>query len=81
LIDWLIDLFLLSFVRGAGQEVGRSCILLEFKGKKILLDMGIHPAFSGHASLPYLDHINVEEIELLLITQYVKTQFSFFALE
>ncbi|OQV20708.1 Cleavage and polyadenylation specificity factor subunit 3 [Hypsibius exemplaris] len=55
---------------GAGQEVGRSCILLEFKGKKILLDMGIHPAYNGHASLPYLDHINVEEIELLLITHF-----------
>ncbi|GAU95620.1 hypothetical protein RvY_07209-2 [Ramazzottius varieornatus] len=55
---------------GAGQEVGRSCILLDFKGKKILLDMGIHPAFNGHASLPYLDHINVDEIELLLITHF-----------
>ncbi|XP_055357923.1 cleavage and polyadenylation specificity factor subunit 3-like [Paramacrobiotus metropolitanus] len=55
---------------GAGQEVGRSCILLEFKGKRILLDMGIHPAFHGHASLPYLDHINVEDIELLLITHF-----------
>lgn len=23
--------------RGAGQEVGRSCILLEFKGKKVMV--------------------------------------------
>lgn len=23
--------------RGAGQEVGRSCIMLEFKGKKIMV--------------------------------------------
>ena len=30
---------------GAGQEVGRSCHLLQFKGKSILLDCGIHP---GH---------------------------------
>jgi hypothetical protein len=35
-----VTVFILS---GAGQEVGRSCILLEFKGKKILLDFGIHP--------------------------------------
>lgn len=28
---------------GAGQEVGRSCIVIEFKGKKIMLDIGIHP--------------------------------------
>ena len=39
--------------------------------------MGIHPAYNGHASLPYLDHINVEEIELLLVTQYVPNQFQF----
>lgn len=25
--------------RGAGQEVGRSCIILEFKGKKIMVRM------------------------------------------
>lgn len=25
------------FQRGAGQEVGRSCIMLEFKGKKIMV--------------------------------------------
>lgn len=31
---------------GAGQEVGRSCIMLEFKGKKIMLDCGIHPGLS-----------------------------------
>ena len=29
---------------GAGQEVGRSCILVEYKGKTILLDCGLHPA-------------------------------------
>ena len=32
---------------GAGQEVGRSCHLLEFKDKRILLDCGIHPGLSG----------------------------------
>ena len=28
--------FIIVF-RGAGQEVGRSCIMLEFKGKKIMV--------------------------------------------
>jgi len=28
---------LVSFCRGAGQEVGRSCIILEFKGRKIMV--------------------------------------------
>ena len=32
---------------GSGQEVGRSCIYLSFKGKKILLDCGIHPGLNG----------------------------------
>ena len=54
---------------GAGQEVGRSCHLLEFKGKKILLDCGIHPGMHGVASLPYLDVIDPEEIDLMLVSQ------------
>ncbi|RUS76897.1 hypothetical protein EGW08_015336 [Elysia chlorotica] len=55
---------------GAGQEVGRSCHLLEFKGKKILLDCGIHPGMSGMASLPYLDMIEPEEIDLMLVSHF-----------
>ncbi|KAF3835834.1 hypothetical protein F7725_028392 [Dissostichus mawsoni] len=42
---------------GAGQEVGRSCIILEFKGRKIMLDCGIHPGLEGMDALPFhLDH-------------------------
>lgn len=32
-----ILIFIFNFFRGAGQEVGRSCIMLEFKGKKIMV--------------------------------------------
>jgi hypothetical protein len=28
---------------GAGSEVGRSCILASYKGKKVMLDCGVHP--------------------------------------
>lgn len=28
---------------GGGQEVGRSCILLQYQGRNILLDCGCHP--------------------------------------
>ncbi|KAK7098583.1 cleavage and polyadenylation specificity factor subunit 3-like [Littorina saxatilis] len=55
---------------GAGQEVGRSCHLLEFKGKKILLDCGIHPGLHGVASLPFLDMIDPEEIDLMLVSHF-----------
>lgn len=55
---------------GAGQEVGRSCHLIEFKGKKILLDMGIHPGISGLNGLPFMDYTDPDKIDLLLISHF-----------
>jgi len=55
---------------GAGQEVGRSCHLLEYKNKKILLDCGIHPGMSGLAGTPYLDEERAKDVDLLLITHF-----------
>lgn len=55
---------------GAGQEVGRSCHFLQYKGKKILLDMGIHPGINGVGGLPYMDEIDPHEIDILLITHF-----------
>jgi cleavage and polyadenylation specificity factor subunit 3 len=54
---------------GAGQEVGRSCILVEYKGKTLLLDCGLHPAHTGIAALPFFDEIDPASIDLLLVTQ------------
>jgi len=63
---------------GAGNEVGRSCVLLKFKGKTVLLDCGVHPAYSGIASLPYFDLIDdFASIDLLLVSQYEKIKFLF----
>ena len=55
---------------GAGCEVGRSCIIIKFQGKKIMLDCGVHPAFNGITSLPFFDEIEPEDIDLLLITHF-----------
>lgn len=56
---------------GAGQEVGRSCVLLKFKGKQIMFDCGIHPAYTGVASLPFFDHISdMSQIDLCLVTHF-----------
>jgi cleavage and polyadenylation specificity factor subunit 3 len=56
---------------GAGQEVGRSCVLMKFRGKQILFDCGIHPAFTGMASLPFFDHIpDMSQIDLCLVTHF-----------
>lgn len=49
---------------GAGSEVGRSCILLAYKGKKVLLDCGIHPGLSGIASLPYFDAVDIASVRV-----------------
>jgi predicted metal-dependent RNase len=56
---------------GAGSEVGRSCILLKYKGKTIMLDCGVHPAYSGENSLPLYQNIDVKSVDLLLVSQYV----------
>lgn len=55
---------------GAGQEVGRSCIMLEYKGKKIMLDCGIHPGLNGMDALPFVDIVDTDEIDLLLVSHF-----------
>ncbi|KAK9939792.1 hypothetical protein M0R45_016478 [Rubus argutus] len=55
---------------GAGNEVGRSCVYMSYKGKNVLFDCGIHPAYSGMAALPYFDEIDPSTIDVLLITHF-----------
>ncbi|CAB3409983.1 unnamed protein product [Caenorhabditis bovis] len=55
---------------GSGQEVGRSCHLLEYKGKRVMLDCGVHPGLQGVDALPFVDFVDIENIDLLLITHY-----------
>ncbi|KAM0891664.1 hypothetical protein ACQ4PT_026240 [Festuca glaucescens] len=55
---------------GAGSEVGRSCVHMTFKGRTVLFDCGIHPAYSGMAALPYFDEIDPSAIDVLLVTHF-----------
>jgi len=55
---------------GSGQEVGRSCHLLEFRGHTLMLDCGIHPGYEGLHGLPYFDNIEPSEVDVLLITHF-----------
>jgi cleavage and polyadenylation specificity factor subunit 3 len=55
---------------GAGCEVGRSCIIIKFQNKKIMLDCGVHPAFNGTCSLPFFDLIDTSDIDILLVTHF-----------
>lgn len=55
---------------GSGQEVGRSCHVLEFRGMTIMLDCGIHPGYDGLNGLPFLDRVEPDQIDVLLITHF-----------
>ncbi|KIM69328.1 hypothetical protein SCLCIDRAFT_19933 [Scleroderma citrinum Foug A] len=55
---------------GAGQEVGRSCCVLRYRGKTIVCDAGVHPAYSGMASLPFIDELDWSTVDAILITHF-----------
>jgi cleavage and polyadenylation specificity factor subunit 3 len=55
---------------GSGQEVGRSCHLLTFRGTTILLDCGIHPGYDGMAGLPFFDSVDPESVDVLLVSHF-----------
>ncbi|KAJ7267628.1 beta-lactamase-like protein [Mycena haematopus] len=51
---------------GAGQEVGRSCCVLQYCGKTVVCDAGVQPALSGIASLPFIDELDFSTVDALL---------------
>ncbi|CAI4046670.1 hypothetical protein SKDZ_12G3080 [Saccharomyces kudriavzevii ZP591] len=55
---------------GGSNEVGRSCHILQYKGKTVMLDAGIHPAYQGLASLPFYDDFDLSKIDILLISHF-----------
>ncbi|GLB45057.1 putative CPSF73-100_C [Lyophyllum shimeji] len=55
---------------GAGQEVGRSCCVLQYRGRTIVCDTGVHPAYSGIASLPFIDELDWSTVDAILITHF-----------
>ena len=55
---------------GAGNEVGRSCIVATFRSKSVMLDCGIHPGYSGIMSLPFFDEVDLRGVDVALITHF-----------
>jgi cleavage and polyadenylation specificity factor subunit 3 len=55
---------------GAGQEVGRSCIILRHKNKTIMLDCGIHPGMKNMDAMPFFDAVDLSEVDLLLVSHF-----------
>lgn len=43
---------------GAGQDVGRSCILVSLGGKNIMLDCGMHMGYQDHRRYPDFSYIS-----------------------
>ena len=63
--EWVRVTFL-----GGGRQVGRSCLLLQTPGSKILLDCGIDVAASGNEKFPYLNvaEFDIKEIDAIILT-------------
>lgn len=60
----------LTFVGlGGCQEVGRSCHILQYKGKTVMLDAGMHTAREGMAAMPFFDDFDLGTVDILLISQ------------
>ncbi|THH09810.1 hypothetical protein EW145_g1768 [Phellinidium pouzarii] len=55
---------------GAGQEVGRSCCVLQYRGKTVVCDAGVHLAYNGMASLPFVDELDWSTVDALLVTHF-----------
>lgn len=58
------------FCLGGGNEVGRSCHIIEYKDKVVMLDAGVHPAYSGIESLPFYDDYDLGKVDILLISHF-----------
>ncbi|KAK8203356.1 endoribonuclease ysh1 [Zalaria obscura] len=61
---------LMFLALGGGNEVGRSCHIIQYKGKTVMLDAGIHPAYDGLAALPFYDEFDLSTVDILLITHF-----------
>ncbi|KAK3988178.1 beta-lactamase-like protein [Cladorrhinum sp. PSN332] len=55
---------------GGGNEVGRSCHIIQYKGKTIMLDAGQHPGYDGLAGLPFFDNFDLSLVDVLLISHF-----------
>lgn len=52
-------------IKGAGQDVGRSCILVSIGGKNIMLDCGMHMGYNDDVSEPKYSIEDLKEIKIL----------------
>lgn len=48
------DLMVNVIILGAGQEVGRSCTIIDFGGKLVMFDCGLHMGFEDNRRYPFI---------------------------
>ncbi|KAI1936200.1 endoribonuclease ysh1 [Ophidiomyces ophidiicola] len=60
----------LFYCLGGGNEVGRSCHIIQYKGKTVMLDAGMHPAKEGFAALPFFDDFDLSTVDILLVSHF-----------
>ncbi|KAJ4783344.1 hypothetical protein LUZ62_034590 [Rhynchospora pubera] len=58
-------------ILGAGQEVGKSCVVAMIGGKKIMFDCGMHMGFSDHRAFPDFSLLSSSnDISCVVITHF-----------
>ncbi|CAJ1397437.1 unnamed protein product [Effrenium voratum] len=55
---------------GAGQHVGRSCVLLEIAGRQVLLDCGVAVAVPEERRYPELAAVDVSKLDLVILSHF-----------
>lgn len=48
----------LTLIAGAGQDVGRSCVLVSIGGKNIMFDCGMHMGYQDERRFPDFSYIS-----------------------
>ena len=51
-MHYKVKSFLILITQGAGQDVGRSCIIVNILNKRIMLDCGMHMGFHTQEKFP-----------------------------
>lgn len=44
--------------------------MIKYKGRTVVCDAGVHPAFQGINALPYLDELDWSTVDAILITHF-----------
>jgi integrator complex subunit 11 len=42
---------------GAGQDVGKSCVVATIGGRRVMFDCGVHLSYRGRRSYPEFDRV------------------------